>query len=256
MTVRLEWASATVARLIIDNPAHRNAVTLAMWGELSSHCAALADSPARVVILRGAGETAFSTGADLWEFQTQRNDPAAVARYDAAISAAMAAVRDLPMPVIAQLSGLCVGGGLALAAMADLRIAGADCRFGIPAGKLGIAYRRDWIDRIAGLTGTAPVTEMLLTAAMVPADVALRWGLINRLCPALELAATVEDDARRMSALAPLSLRATKAALAARAGHGTPAEADRMVVACDLSQDYQRGIDAFRSGVVPQFEGN
>ncbi|WP_272848005.1 enoyl-CoA hydratase-related protein [Paracoccus saliphilus] len=227
-----------------------------MWQTLVRNCGELAVAPARAVILRGVGAAAFSTGADISEFQAFRSDPDAVVAYNRAISSAMDAVRDLPIPVIAQLAGLCVGGGLALAAMADLRVADDTCRFGIPAGKLGIAYRPDWINRIADLIGPAPVAELLLTATMVSAGDAFRWGLVNRLCLPDQLESETERLAVQMGALAPLTHRATKAALAARAGHETRAVAEHLAAACDDSQDYLRGTEAFRNGTKPIFEGN
>lgn len=255
-SIGLDWPFPDVARLTIDNPDHLNALTLAMWDELARNCRELCQSPALAVIIRGAGTKAFSTGADISEFPSLRQDAIAMEAYNRAITRAMAALRDLPLPVIAQLDGLCIGGGLALAAMADLRLAGAACRLGIPAGKLGIAYRPEWIDRIADLVGSGPVAEMLFTAGLFPAEDALRWGFVNRVVPAETLDAEITRLAVRIAGLAPLTHRATKAALAARAGHGSLAVADRHVSACDDSQDYRRGIAAFAAGTRPIFEGN
>lgn len=254
--IGIDWPFPNVARLTIDNPDHRNALTLAMWQSLGAACDDLCQGPARAVVIRGAGTSAFSTGADISEFQTLRHDAVAMEAYNQAITRAMAALRDLPLPVIAQLDGLCVGGGLALAAMADLRLAGDTCRFGIPAGKLGIAYRPEWINRIADLAGPASVAEMLLTAGLFTAGDALHWRFVNRIVPAGQLGAVTGQLAARIAGLAPLTHRATKAALAARAGHGTPAEADRCVTACDDSQDYRRGVLAFAARSKPVFEGN
>lgn len=256
MKIRKEWAAPYCAALVIDNPTHKNALTLAMWQALTERCADLASSGARVVILRGEGGQAFSTGADISEFNALRGEASAVAGYNTVINAAMDAVRNLPMPVIAQLDRLCVGGGVALAAMADLRIAGGDCQFAIPAGRLGIAYQRPWIERIAALTGPGPVADMLLTAELFPTETAHRWGFVNRVVAPQALRDATVALAARISRLAPLPLKAAKATLAARAGYQAEREADRLIAACDSSLDYQRGVQAFQAGTRPDFRGN
>lgn len=257
MKIRLDTAGGPVATIVIDNPGHKNALTLRMWEALAEACDRLAADPGvRAVVLRGAGDSAFSSGADLSEFLEHRHDAAGVAAYDRAIRRGMDAVRRLPMPVIARLSGLCVGGGVALAAMADFRIADDRCRVAIPAGKLGIAYRPEWIARLSALIGPGPVTELLLTARMFPAETALRWGYISQLCPLDALDTEVDALARTVAALAPLSLRASKTTLAALEPPTDSPALQELLTLCDQSADYRRGVDGFLTNTTPVFEGN
>ena len=128
--------------LTFSNPARHNAMTLAMWRGVPEAVAGLAADPAiRVVVLRGAGEKAFVSGADISEFATMRAAGEAQASYNAATDAATAAIQACPKPTLAMLRGFCIGGGLGLALSCDLRVAAQGTRFAIPAARLGLGYR-------------------------------------------------------------------------------------------------------------------
>lgn len=257
--VLLDHPHPGVARITIDNQARRNALTQAMWDELIRIASGLRDdTKVRVVILRGAGGKAFSSGADITEFQAIRNDAAGHARYNRAIAGGMQAINDLPMPVIAQIDGACVGGGMALAAMCDLRFMDQTGKIGIPAGKLGVAYLPDWVKRITDIVGFSAAHEIFLTARTFPVETAARWQFAHAILPAGQVAAHAEAEAIRLAGLAPLSLRAGKIAVRQsrafddRRDWPSAWEACRR---CDESDDYRRGVEAFLAGRIPQFEG-
>lgn len=258
--VMLDHPHPGVARITLDNQTRRNALTRAMWDELIRIATGLrGDAGVRAVILRGAGGKAFSSGADITEFQAIRSDPAGYARYNQAIAGGMAAIDALPMPVIAQIDGACVGGGMALAAMCDLRFMDEGGRIGIPAGKLGVAYLPDWVKRITDIVGFAAAHEIFLTARTFPVETAARWQFAHAVLPVGHVAAHAEAEAVRLAGLAPLSLRAGK--LAVRQSREFDDRRDwpsawAACRRCDESEDYKRGVEAFLAGRPPRFEGN
>lgn len=260
MKVALTFDTPQIARILIDNPAHRNALTLDMWRMLDACCAEIqANREVRVVILTGAGDAAFSSGADISEFLRIRTDPESTRTYDAAIEGAMRALRALDVPVVAEVRGVCVGGGVALALMCDLRIMADDARFGIPAGKLGIAYAPDWIRRLTEIVGPAAASEIFFTAHIYSAAKAAEWGFANELLPAAELSVRTGELARRIAGLAPMSLRAAKLAIRESCAFDSVRDwpaARRLAKACDESADYRRGVEAFLTGAAAKFEGN
>lgn len=257
--VRLECPDATIARLVVCNEAHRNALTLAMWQQLADLAAALTSDPAlRMVVLRGEGTAAFCSGADVSEFASLRHDADSAAAYDRVIARAMRAVMDLPVPVLAQIHGACVGGGVALAAMCDLRFCDPSASFGIPAGKLGIAYLPEWVDRLVHIVGPAAASEIFFTARLFPAEKAVQWKLVSEIVPADGLDRHVGDLSNRIASLAPLSLKAAKSAIRASLdGDGSADGAARhLAKLCDASGDYRRGIAAYGTGDRPTFVGS
>lgn len=259
---RVEWVrpSDGVAEIVICNEARRNALTFAMWQDLARVTRELrADHSIRVVVLRGAGEVAFSAGADITEFEALRTDEAAVARYNAAIVAGMQGVRDLQVPVIAQIHGSCIGGGLALALMCDLRFMEEGGRIGIPAAKLGVAYQPDWVKRLVEVVGSGPAGQILYTAETFPIETVRGWNFATDVLAKGELAAHVDALKMRIARLSPLSLRASKISIR----QSLAFEPDRdwqaalaATRACDRSADYGRGVAAYRAGTTPEFQGN
>ncbi|MEM1077006.1 MAG: enoyl-CoA hydratase [Pseudomonadota bacterium] len=245
-----------IATIRFNAPERRNAMSLAMWHALADVAQALPEST-RVVILTGTGDKAFVSGADISEFATLRSTPAQVAAYNAAVHRALSAVAALPMPVIAQIRGYCIGGGLEIATRCDLRLAAEGARFAFTPAKLGLAVAADEVAALARLIGPAAASDLLFTARQVPAEDALRWGLIDRLVPVEELAATTQDVAIQIARNAPLTLRAVKAAL--RAGpnpdDATRAAVEAQVAACFASADYAEGQAAFAEKRAPVFQG-
>jgi enoyl-CoA hydratase len=248
-----------VGLITFNQPARRNAMSVAMWhgfAEILDRFAA--DDDVRVVVLTGAGNKAFGSGADISEFEQQRGDVAARRKYDELTSAGRAKLAVFPKPVIARIRGFCVGGGLAIAMHADLRIAGADSVFGIPAPKLGMAYGFDMVRKLVSMVGPAHASHLLLSGALIDSAEAQRIGLVNRVVADEHLSDVVLDLAREIADNAPLSVWAAKLAVAqaVRPSHDQDVAAvDAAVAACFTSEDYREGRTAFLDKRTPHFRG-
>ena len=243
--VRLERDGA-LAWLIFDNPARRNAVTAPMLaGTLSALHEAEADDAVRVVILRGAGEQAFVSGADISAFGSDDG----VDRGGTGPVEITEAMASMAKPVIAALRGWCLGAGAMLAFAADVRVAGDDLRIGVPAAKLGVAYPREGVERMVALGGPAVASELLLTGEPYDAASALRAGLVNRVVPAAVLFEEAAALAALLAGNAPLTMRASKLAIAGDAA------ADEVIAACFRSEDFAEGQRAFAEKRRPAFRG-
>jgi enoyl-CoA hydratase len=248
-----------VGLVTFNQPERRNAMSVAMWDGLKQVLDGFAADPEiRVVILTGAGTRAFVSGADISEFEKQRGDAAARREYDRLTSAGRATLAAFPKPMIARIRGYCLGGGLAIAMAADLRIAGRDSEFGIPAARLGIAYGFEMTGQLVALVGPAHARMLLYTGARIDAAEAERIGLINRAVADEDLSDTVADLARTIADNAPLSVVAAKLIVnetmkAER--ERDMAAVERAVAACFDSDDYREGRRAFMDKRTPRFSG-
>ncbi len=248
-----------VGLITFNQPEKRNAMSVAMWDGLADILDGFAADPSiRVVVLTGAGNRAFVSGADISEFETQRGDAAARREYDRLIANGQATLARFPKPVIARIRGYCLGGGLAIAMSADLRIAGRDSEFGIPAARLGIAYGFDMTRLLVRLVGPAHARMLLYTGARIDAAEAERIGLINRAVRDEDLSDTVADLARTIADNAPLSVAAAKLIVSETQkaeGERDTAAVERAVAACFDSADYREGRRAFMEKRTPHFVG-
>jgi len=255
--VRAEREGA-IGWLIFDQVERRNAINTAMWAAIPGAVAELdGDSEVRVIVLRGAGDVAFVSGADISEFAEARNAQRA-ADYAALTGRAYAAISDAAKPVVAMVHGFCVGGGTAIALHADLRYAAEDAQFGIPAARLGIGYEPEGIERLEQLVGPSTAAEMLFTARRYGADEALRVGLVNSVIPKAELEPFVRDVAATIAANAPLTLRSAKLVLRelGRApGSRDTHRIEESVRTCLASADYREGVEAFLDKRPAKFRG-
>ncbi len=200
-----------LAWVTLNRADKRNAVTGAMWADIAAISAQLATQrELRVVLLRGAGDEAFSAGADIAEMHANVADPARMRAMQDATQAGQEAWFNLPLPTIAAIRGACVGGGCGLAIASDLRLATPDAYFAITPAKLGLAYSLADSRRLVDLVGPARAKEFLYTAGKFTADEALALGLINRIVPADQLDAAAETLALDIAANAPNSLRIAK----------------------------------------------
>jgi enoyl-CoA hydratase/carnithine racemase len=243
-----------VGTLTIANPTKQNALSFEMWASLPDLVRSLDENPAlRVIVLRGAGEKAFASGSDISQFGERRNTPEGVALYNATVDRAVAAMGAAQKPTIAWIHGYCFGGGLALALHCDLRIAGEKASFCVPAGKVGLGYNHLWLQRLTWAVGPARAKEIVYTARRYDQVDALRMGLANLHCSEQEFAALLQE----IVALAPLTLRAAKAAVDATtaAGPYDPAAAMAAVRRCFESRDYIEGRTAFTDKRSPLFKG-
>lgn len=248
-----------VGWVIFNNPDRHNATSYEMWQSLPLVLEAFSsDADVRVIVFRGAGEKAFSAGADISQFKEKRSGPEAVQAYNDAADAAGRALRECSKPTVAMIRGYCIGGGTAIAVGCDLRIAGDSARFGVPAAKLGLGYRFDGIKRLAAIVGPAFTAEIFFTARQFTAQEALQMGLVNRVTPDAELERYTLDMVSAMAANAPLTIAAVKVALIELGKDPVNrdlARCQRMVEACFASEDYKEGQAAFMAKRKPQFKG-
>lgn len=244
-----------VGWMVYDRPDRHNAMSREMIRAVPTIVDAFASDPeVRVVVVRGAGERSFVSGADISELGERSSNPADAMITGSGITALLA----LDKPVIAMVNGFCVGGGLLVALCADVRIAAEHAEFGIPAAKLGVAYPLEAVAMLVDAIGVAGANELLLTGDRIDSSVALRLGLVNRVVPASELEDAVVSVASAMAANAPLSLRAGKAAVRAQAAGAGPDDVAAAVAAIRAawdSEDARLGPAAFAERRRPEFTG-
>lgn len=248
-----------IGRLTFANEARLNAVTFEMWSAIPPAMADFAADPTiKVIVLRGAGEKAFVSGADISQFEAKRGSADAIAIYNAATFAANDALVGSLKPTIAMIQGYCIGGGLGIALNCDIRVAAENARFAIPAAKLGLGYQYGGVKRLVDVVGPAYAKEIFFTARQFDAQEALRMGLVNRVAPLADLAALVGDMAARIGANAPLTIHAAKLAIdavCADADGKSVAAVDAAVATCFGSEDYKEGRRAFAEKRAPRFLG-
>lgn len=250
-------AADGIAIVAINRPARKNAVTQAMWIDIAAAVNRLAADPAvRVIVLKGAGHD-FSAGADIGEFDTLRGDGESARAYEATNSAAFAALRNAAVPVVAAIRGICFGGGFGLAAACDLRIATADALFSVPAARLGLAYPQDAMGDIVWAAGAQMARYLTYSAGRIDAQAALAAGFLLEIVEIERFDARINEIANTIAQNAPLSVRASKAAIRAALSHD-PADATAAQAAGDatfLSNDYAEGRAAFAARRRPVFTG-
>ncbi len=248
-----------VGRITFNQPEKRNAMSVEMWDGMTGFLEKWEHDPAvRVVVLTGAGDKAFVSGADISQFAKSRSNADAQKEYDKLTSAGRRTLASYPKPVIARIQGFCLGGGLGIAMQADIRIASVSSAFGIPAARLGIAYGFDMVGRLISLVGQAQARTMLFTGDRMDAAEAGRIGLVNQVVADDALDAAVDTLAKTIAGNAPLSITGMKFIL----GQCMKDAADRdmdgvttVVSACFDSADYTEGRTAFMEKRRPAFTG-
>jgi enoyl-CoA hydratase/carnithine racemase len=246
-----------VGWLVFNNPERRNAVSLEMWQAIATVLADFErDAGVRAIVLAGAGDKAFASGADISQFEKHRADAEGVQRYEQTSGAAMQRLKALDKPTIAMIRGYCLGGGLNIAAACDLRIAAEDSRFGIPAARMGLGYKADAMQALIDLVGPAYTREIMITARQFGAEEALRMGLVHRVVPVAELEALTRQYCEMIAANAPLTIRTAKRVIREVTRTQYDAAACRAwVKECFDSEDYAEGRRAFMEKRKPVFKG-
>ncbi len=246
-----------IATVLLNRPEQLNALDRSMWQSLGDICEGLGrEATLRCLILCGAGGRAFAAGADINTFATERGDPEQAKVYDRTMRRALAIVRDHPYPVVAAIDGLCLGGGLALAAVADLRLCGKSSRFGVPVSRLGLPLPLPEIEVIMRLVGPARMLEILLEAQIFGASEALAKGLVHRVVEDDMVGAEAIATAQRIVDGAPLVNRWHRR-FVRRLFDPRPiaaAELDECYHFFD-TEDYREGLTAFREKRLPVFKG-
>jgi enoyl-CoA hydratase len=243
--------------LTINRPEVRNALGLAITKEIVETMRQLAqDKTARVIVLTGAGDRVFVSGADVREFKEHLATPETALKYDSAAEELQSALRAAPQPVIARVNGHAVGSGTIVAASCDFRITVRRAKFGIPVAKFGfIAPLPDTL-RLVQLIGPAQTKMMMMTAQMIEADQAKEIGLVDQVVDPQDLDAAVNELANALAGNAPLTLRATKQMIEELyAPSSDVMAATKWYQEIFRSRDFQEGLDAFLTKRKPEFTG-
>ena len=257
MSVVTVTVAEAVATVTLNRPEKLNALNLAMWlGLIQAFADIDAQSGLRSVVLRGAGGH-FAAGADLAEFQAERWTTDQAVKYGEVMIGALLAIRDCPLPTVAAIEGNCIGGGLEIAALCDLRLAAPDARFGVPIQKIGVTMPYPELKELTTLLGRATMLELLLEGSIHDADWAYAKGLVTRICKAGEMELALSELLKRICAGSPLSHRNHKVMTrrCQEADMLTPAEIHAGYAACEAA-DYREGITAFLAKRRPVFSGN
>jgi enoyl-CoA hydratase len=248
-----------VGVVTFNNPDKRNAMSLDMWEGLGQALIELRDdADVRVVILTGAGDKAFVSGADISQFEKTRHNAQASEEYSKRSDAQRALLADFPKPTIACIRGFCLGGGMQVAMLADIRIASDNSQFGIPAAKLGIAYGFDGLKHLVSLVGPSWARLLLYTGMRIESAEALRIGLVDRVMPDAELWNATTEIARTISGNAPLAIKAAKITIAQvlkDADQRDTGAIKAIGTACMDSEDFREGRQAFMEKRKPKFKG-
>jgi len=246
-----------IATVTLNNPERLNALNRATWAGLGESMRQLsADDALRCVVVRGAGDKAFAAGADIAEFARERANAKQAKSYGDLIHKTMRAVARCRHPTVALIQGACVGGGLEIAAMCDLRVCGQSSRFGIPVNRLGLTMAYGELMGLLALVGRAVALEILLEGRVFDADEAYRKGLVNRVVPDDKVEEEAYATARRIANGAPLVNRWHKQFIERLAvtAELAPQEWDEGFECFD-TEDYKEGVDAFLNKRKTRFEG-
>ena len=246
-----------IGRIIFNRPQARNAFTFAMYERLAEICErANTDRSIKVLLLRGAGDKAFAAGTDINQFRAFKT-PQDALDYENRIDRVLGTLERCRVPTIAAITGACTGGGAGIAASCDLRIGTRTTRIGFPIARtLGNCLSMSNISRITALIGPARVKDLIYTARLVEAEEAASVGLLTEIVDDLAaLDKRADEVARLVAGNAPLTLSATKQALARLQKRLTRDEGEDLILMCYQSQDFREGLDAFLSKRAPQWRG-
>ena len=246
-----------IATLTLDNPGKLNAIDLGMWQQLAENMATItSDRSIRCVVIRGAGDEAFAAGGDLEEFVTGRATLEQALHYHGQVASALNAIADCPHPTVALIQGACIGGGLEIAGVCDLRISGESARFGAPINKLGFSMYPGEMEGLLKLAGPAVIKEILLEGRILTATEAYAKGLVSRVVPDAQCVDEAYATARRIGAGAPLVASWHKQWIR-RLQSGRPLNDEEKAASFAFldTEDYKEGLAAFLAKRKPVFKG-
>ena len=254
---RADGEDEGIVTVVLNRPEKLNAMTRAMWGRLGEAMTELsADETVRCLIVRGAGERAFSPGNDISEFETDRSNAEQAEAYGVLMHRTIDAFKACRHPIVAMIHGICVGGGLEIAGLCDIRICGESSRFGAPISKLGLVMAYPEIGALAGLVGRHTALEILLEGRVFDAEEAREKGLVNRVVADAEVEEEALSAARRIAAGAPLVHRWHKKFLDRLDDPAPLSQAElKEGFACYDTEDFRIGYKAFLEKKKPYFRG-
>lgn len=239
-----------------NRPEARNALTFGMYDRLAELCTTMpVDGSVKAVVILGAGGKAFAAGTDMTQFRAFET-PQDALDYEKRIDEVLEAVERCPVPTIAAINGACTGGGGAIAAACDIRVASASLKFGFPIARtLGNCLAAVNLARLSELIGAARVREIIFTARLIEAEEALATGLVSEVLPdETALISRASELAVKVGSMAPLTLRATKEALRRNRAAVQVDDAD-LIISCYMSDDFRTGMEAFLAKKKPQWKG-
>jgi enoyl-CoA hydratase len=246
-----------IGRITFNRPQARNAFTFAMYERLAAICEEVnADHAIKVLVLRGAGDKAFAAGTDINQFRDFKSPQDAI-DYENRIDRVLTTLEQCRVPTIAAINGFCTGGGAGIAAACDLRIGTQSAKIGFPIARtLGNCLSMSNVSRLTALIGAARVKDLIFTARLVDATEAASVGLLGEVVEDLAaLDRRADEVARLLASHAPLTLNATKQAVARLQRRLTPDEGEDLIRMCYTSQDFREGLDAFLTKRAPQWRG-
>ena len=245
--------------LTFNNPARRNAVSIDMWEAIPKALDRFEQDPeVRVIVLKGEGDKAFVSGADVSQYEKQRSSAEGIQHYEEIAGRVAERLQSCDKVIIAMIRGYCLGAGVNIALCCDLRIAAEDAKLGIPAAKLGLGYRAASLKNLIDTVGPAYAREVLITGRQFSAEEAKTMGLVHRVAPVAELEALTLEYCATISGNAPLTIRASKRIVRELLKSGAAIDAEAcaaLVKQCFDSQDYIEGRRAFMEKRKPVFQG-
>lgn len=245
-----------IGRIVFNRPQARNAFTLEMYQGIAEICGNVpTDGSVKAIIMTGAGEKAFASGTDMTEFRGFSTAEDAWA-YEEEMERIVSSIECCPVPTIAAINGACTGGGAAIAACCDLRVASSNLKYGFPIARtLGNCLSAANLRRLTAVLGVGRLREILFTARLIEADEALIIGLVCELTETVdELRSLADALAEKLASHAPLTLRATKEAMRRNLA-AQPVDDRDLVAMCYMSEDFREGMEAFLSKRKPDFKG-
>ncbi len=241
--------------ITFNRPAARNALTFEMYESLATICNRIINKEENItsLIITGAGDKAFAAGTDISRFRNFRTEDDALG-YERTMDRVLGVLESVPIPTIAAIRGACTGGGAAIAACCDIRIASDDLKFGFPIARtLGNCLSVSNLSRLVELLGAARTREILITSRLIKMDEALSINLVNE--RAADPLARAHELSERLSGQAPLTIAASKEGLRRLREHQSNVEGDDLIVQCYTSEDFREGMDSFLSKRTPNWKG-